>query len=484
MQSIIIQACAQGLLRPRAAGHAPRLRVAAGDRPTGRIYDTAGTARLKGDTVNIEILKKQELDDGHIMVVRTRLSEEDKNALVNEAIEEIGHNLGISADEVPDLREAVLERTGHEQLRQLVTTYAAQMAAPSVINELGIKTMFAPEVDTSSVDDIFDKGPIVLPIQFTIKPSFELDSYGPLEVTMPAVEVTDDMVSTQIGQILEQVASYERADEGALAAGDRILCDIVTTQDGAMLDAVTGENHHISLERGAMPDEFIDQLVGAKVGDTREFDFSAPDPTGASGTQKVPGFHTSVTVRERYARNVPELTDELVQKQFKGKDVADFRAMVKKTMEEDLAKQWEKERDNLVDQALSRRLVGKIPDMYYEKNRDDIIANMSAQLASQGMNLQQYMQQQGMDERSFGMQLMMQAMSSLRQGFALDALYAHLGLELTDEDMDRALKEMAPGHEDEVRANFDHNGAWFVLREMAERMKAHDWAMAHTTFLS
>lgn len=484
MQWIIIQACAQGLLRPRAAGQAPRPRVAAGDRPTNRTYDTAGAARLKGDTVNIEILKKQELDDGHIMVVRTRLSEEDKNALVNEAIEEIGHNLGIAADEVPDLREAVLERTGHEQLRQLVTTYAAQMAAPSVINELGIKTMFAPEVDTSSVDDIFDKGPIALPIQFTIKPSFELDSYGPLEVTMPAVEVTDDMVSTQIGQILEQVASYERADEGALAAGDRILCDIVTTQDGAMLDAVTGENHHISLERGAMPDEFIDQLVGAKVGDTREFDFSAPDPTGASGTQKVPGFHTSVTVKERYTRNVPELTDELVQKQFKGKNVTEFRAMVKKTMEDDLAKQWEKERDNLVDQALSRRLVGKIPDLYYEKNRDDIIANMSAQLASQGVNLQQYMQQQGMDERSFGMQLMMQAMSSLRQGFALDALYAHLGLELTDEDMDKALKEMAPGHEDEVRANFDHNGAWFVLREMAERMKAHDWAMAHTTFVS
>lgn len=484
MQSIIIQACAQGLLRPRAAGQAPRPRVAAGDRPTNRTYDTAGAARLKGDTVNIEILKKQELDDGHIMVVRTRLSEEDKNALVNEAIEEIGHNLGIAADEVPDLREAVLERTGHEQLRQLVTTYAAQMAAPSVINELGIKTMFAPEVDTSSVDDIFDKGPIALPIQFTIKPSFELDSYGPLEVTMPAVEVTDDMVSTQIGQILEQVASYERADEGALAAGDRILCDIVTTQDGAMLDAVTGENHHISLERGSMPDEFIDQLVGAKVGDTREFDFSAPDPTGASGTQKVPGFHTSVTVKERYTRNVPELTDELVQKQFKGKNVTEFRAMVKKTMEDDLAKQWEKERDNLVDQALSRRLVGKIPDLYYEKNRDDIIANMSAQLASQGVNLQQYMQQQGMDERSFGMQLMMQAMSSLRQGFALDALYAHLGLELTDEDMDKALREMAPGHEDEVRANFDHNGAWFVLREMAERMKAHDWAMAHTTFVS
>ena len=484
MQSIIIQACAQGLLRPRAAGQAPRPRVAAGDRPTNRTYDTAGAARLKGDTVNIEILKKQELDDGHIMVVRTRLSEEDKNALVNEAIEEIGHNLGIAADEVPDLREAVLERTGHEQLRQLVTTYAAQMAAPSVINELGIKTMFAPEVDTSSVDDIFDKGPIALPIQFTIKPSFELDSYGPLEVTMPAVDVTDDKVSTQIGQILEQVASYERADDGALAAGDRILCDIVTTQDGAMLDAVTGENHHISLERGAMPDEFIDQMVGAKVGDTREFDFSAPDPTGASGTQKVPGFHTSVTVKERYARNVPELTDELVQTRFKNKDVADFRAMVKKTMEDDLAKQWEKERDNLVDQALSRRLVGKIPDLYYEKNRDDIIANMSAQLASQGMNLQQYMQQQGLDERGLGMQLMMQAMSSLRQGFALDALYAHLGLELTDEDMDKALKEMAPGHEDEVRANFDHNGAWFVLREMAERMKAHDWAMAHTTFVS
>ena len=88
------------------------------------------------------------------------------------------------------------------------------------------------------------------------------------------------------------------------------------------------------------------------------------------------------------------------------------------------------------------------------------------------------MQSQG-GEQQFGMIMMMQTREMLVQGYALDALFRHEKMTLTDEDIDAACRSMNPQNPDAVKREMQENGRGFALREAAERMKANQWLLDH-----
>jgi trigger factor len=98
------------------------------------------------------------------------------------------------------------------------------------------------------------------------------------------------------------------------------------------------------------------------------------------------------------------------------------------------------------------------------------------------MDIKQYLQQQGMDEQQFSMQLMMQVRESLRQGFALDALASHLKLTVSDEDYTDALARIAPNHVEEARKEYENAGRTYLVKEAALRTKANKWLYDNATF--
>jgi trigger factor len=232
-----------------------------------------------------------------------------------------------------------------------------------------------------------------------------------------------------------------------------------------------------------MPDGFIDGFIGMKVGETREFDFDGPKDDAVSADDVEP-YHVVATVSDKRRRVVPACIDSFVKKHFS--DVASSAAEYRETVRADMQKQVDEravgQREAMVDDALAHRLQAKIPDMYYEHAQDDILRSLQQQLRHQQMTLEQYIQQQGMQENQFQMMLMMQAVGVLKCGFALDALYRHLDDPIDERDIDAALSQMAPGHEAEARREFDKRDTWFAVREVAERLKAHKHAMATATF--
>ena len=74
--------------------------------------------------------------------------------------------------------------------------------------------------------------------------------------------------------------------------------------------------------------------------------------------------------------------------------------------------------------------------------------------------------------------MMMQAREMLVQGFALDAVFQHEGLSLTEEDLEAACAAINPSmNPKQVRKQFEQTGRGFALRESAERLKANKWAL-------
>lgn len=434
--------------------------------------------------MSIEIVSDELVNDGHVMRVTVRIPAGDKASMVREGLLGLAQEARLAPGEGGDIRAALEDRFGADNVAAGLSSYVASMAAPAVVNEKNLHIMFTPQSVSERVEGLFDEKALEMKIDMILRPEYELTDYSPVHVKRQPFELTDKMVSLQIAQEMERFAVFEES-AGALEVGDYAMFDMTTQINGEEAAGLSGKNSRLALVRGEMPDGFIDAVVGMMPGDERTFEFTAKLPGAGDGA--VPDkFNVRAKLIEKRVRRVPELTDEFVRENMQGAGVGEtaesFRASVKARMEAQVEEQRKMQDENAVDAELAKRLDANIPDLYLENTHRDILQNMQANLAAQGLTIAQYAQQQGASEQQFSMMVAMQARESLRQGFALDAYFRHMGQEVTDADIEAALHEMTPGHEDQARANFDKNGAWFVVRETAARLKAHNDALSKAIF--
>ena len=103
--------------------------------------------------------------------------------------------------------------------------------------------------------------------------------------------------------------------------------------------------------------------------------------------------------------------------------------------------QYEAYKLQVAASELAKRFEGRIQDEVYEAMQQTLVSNLRGQLQQQGIPFEQFVQSQG-GEQQFGMIMMMQTREMLVQGYALDALFRHEKMTLTDEDIDAACRSM------------------------------------------
>lgn len=291
-------------------------------------------------------------------------------------------------------------------------------------------------------------------------PVYELKSYDPVEIELPRFELTDEQIDQQIMQYAEQYgAEYVPTDRKVVGPKEDIKIDISVSKDGKEVENLNADDRLYSLNQGFMPPDFDAHVMGMNVGETREFDFKAPDFDDSQAQEAV--FHASVTVNRIMRKTVPEITDGWVKKFMPMHNSAkEFRAYVADSMRQDVARMMEQEKNQRAAHALAERFEGKIEDRFYEEARASLIAQYEQQAAAQGLSLNDMIAQQGMDQNNFSMMLMMQVREIITQGFSLDSWARHYGLEASEADVKELAQMMAPqGKADEFLSHLEQNPA-------------------------
>lgn len=263
---------------------------------------------------------------------------------------------------------------------------------------------------------------------------YTLTSYEPVTMEMPKPQVPPALVDQQIEKLMEPMAEYhEIADDRGVLPGDYL---VVSTFDSA-LDGNPATNfllqhsiYHVGA--GEMPKTFDDELIGVRAGDSKDVDAKIKMPLAKEG--EFASLTMKVMVEKILYCKTPELTDELVREHFApATTVEEFREGVAKQFGlPDMAKE-DPQFPDLVLGELAKRLV-EDPD---PADRMD-----------------------GMPD------------DALRIMCAIDALAAHLDLDLTDEQV---IAQM-PGDDAEQREKIfkqlkdqglEAEGRKFALREAA-----------------
>lgn len=297
-----------------------------------------------------------------------------------------------------------------------------------------------------------------------------------MSITVPPFEIEQAEVEEQIAQIAESYAEFVSDEPHPVEKGDGFLLALEAFQNGEKMDNLSTEGRTYLTGMGLMPEDFEKHLIGMNVGETKSFSFDLP---GMNADDKGDTVDCTVTVKEMQKKVVPAIDDEWVAKNLPMyRDAAALRGGITDRLTADRRAQYEAYKLQVAASELAKRFEGRIQDEVYEAMQQTLVSNLRGQLQQQGIPFEQFVQSQG-GEQQFGMIMMMQTREMLVQGYALDALFRHEKMTLTDEDIDAACRSMNPQNPDAVKREMQENGRGFALREAAERMKANQWLLDH-----
>ena len=400
---------------------------------------------------------EKKLDDGRILLEAVASTAEVSHALTA-AQYRFAQQMGVQPTPGMSVEQAVEKQLGIKDLDAIVQQQAVEYLVPFAIDKRNITPAF-PALPKAA-------GPLKrgqtfsFEVRVTPKPDYELKSYEPVSITVPPFEIEQAEVEEQIAQIAESYAEFVSDEPHPVAKGDGFLLALEAFQNGEKMDNLSTEGRTYLTGMGLMPEDFEKHLIGMNVGETKSFSFDLP---GMNADDK----------------GVPAIDDEWVAKNLPMyRDAAALRGGITDRLTADRRAQYEAYKLQVAASELAKRFEGRSQDEVYEAMQQTLVSNLRGQLQQQGIPFEQFVQSQG-GEQQFGMIMMMQTREMLVQGYALDALFRHEKMTLTDEDIDAACRSMNPQNPDAVKREMQENGRGFALREAAERMKANQWMLDH-----
>jgi len=359
--------------------------------------------------------------------------------------------------------------------RQIEPGYARSEALRTALPENYAKAVIEHDVDVIAPPELDvtqgeESGDITFEAIVEVRPVIMVAGYGGLRVEVPSPQVGDDEVDEQIDRLRSQYG--ELADvERAAVDGDYVTIDILGTRDDEPVEGLEVEGYSYLVGSGMIVAVFDEQLTGASAGDVLEFDADHPDP------DEDP-VHFRVEVQAVQERVLPEVTDEWVADATEFETVEEFRADTLERLEQGRADATRNAVRARVSSELAALVDEDIPDSMVSSDMQSRLQNMSSQLASSGIGLEDYLRITGKEPESFSIELREASAEGVKVDLALRAVVEAESLHATDDEVEEELADMIGGTgmsiEDGLAQLRDAGQMSAVRSEIANR-KALEW---------
>lgn len=303
-----------------------------------------------------------------------------------------------------------------------------------------------PDVEVTAIDK--ETG-VELKVLCVTKPEIELNDYKGIKAAKTVNAVTDEDIDKQIELIRKKNARVVSVDDRAAQMGDEVIIDFEGFFGDEAFEGGKGENHALKLGSGQFIPGFEDQICGKNIGE--EFDVVVTFPedyqmTDYAGKEAV--FKTklhSISYEE-----LPEIDDELIKDATEFDSVEEYRENIRTQLEASAERQAEASFENAVLEALIAKVDSPIPNCMFEQRIDELVNSFDRQLQQQKMSLKLYCQYTGMDEMSIRDSYRDRAESEVKLRLALEKVAELENLEVTDEDIENGLGEIAAANNMDV----------------------------------
>ena len=239
---------------------------------------------------------------------------------------------------------------------------------------------------------------LTIDFEIALYPEVTLGEYKGLTAYRKPVKVGADEVKKEIENIRQRNARIITADRAA-KLGDTVNIDYDGYLNGVRFDGGKDEGHDLKLGSNSFVPGFEEQLVGLKAGDEKDLDITFPENYHKELAGKAVVF--KVKVNEVKEEQLPEVDDEFAKDVSEFDTLKEYKASIKKEIEEREKKVAEDAFQNLLMAKAVGNMTVEIPEGMIAKRINETIEDYARNCAMQGMSLEQYFGMMGIDEQTF-----------------------------------------------------------------------------------
>jgi trigger factor len=344
------------------------------------------------------------------------------------------HLKGFRKGKVP---MTILEKNYGPKVQAEVAEKLVQDTYFDAVEEKGLDVVVHPEIrETRFADD----GSFVYVAHVDVKPVFEISEYKGVEIEKPAVHVTDADVDRKIEELRRKYAVLKTADDDhGITEDDIVTVDFQGFHNEKPMKEVHNENYSIDVGAKRLGEEFEEQLIGLKKGESAlyETEFPADYPNPVMAGKKI---EFKVDVKEIKERVKPALDDEFAKDvDAKYSSLAELRA----ALSDDLRQQREAALEGDLADRLMQKLISAnqfpVPERAVAYEVEEMINQTEERLKRAGLTLETA----GIKREELAKQNREAAEKRVKGDFLLKKVAELEEIKLADEDMERGYQRIA-----------------------------------------
>ena len=348
---------------------------------------------------------------------------------------------------------------------------------PSAVEESGVDVVSRPVVDVVQLEKGKD---FIFTAEVAVKPEVTLGKYMGVTVTKVDTGVTDEEVDAEINNQRVNNARTVSVTDRAVEPTDIAVIDFEGFVDGVAFAGGKGENYSLEIGSHSFIDTFEDQLVGKNVGDEVEVNVTFPAEYQAPELAGKPAMF-KVKINEIKAKELPELDDEFASEVSEFETLAEYKADVKKNLEE---KKQASAKEAKTEEAL-QKIIEKskmdIPEAMLDTQCENMLEEFAQRIAQSGLSMEQYLQFSGLTIANLKDQVRPEALSRIQSRLVLEQVAKEENIEVSDDEVNSEIEKMAEAYgmeADKLKEYMGENERKSMKKDMAIT-KAVDLIMAN-----
>ncbi len=334
--------------------------------------------------------------------------------------------------------KSILEKKYGEEIRKEIKQALINEAFREAVQTHSLRPVVAPSVDLAKLD-LDPTRELQFDLDFEVVPQFEVEGYKDVEVKVPKVEVTDEIVDREIESLRGKLAQAQSITDGAAEKGDFMRAKLSIRVDGAVVKAVDDavvDTRNDTID-GIPTEGGTAQFVGKAVGATVTVPAKWPEgyePAGFKGAEA----QLDCEILE-ISRFILPPVDEAFVKRFGLESVDEFRSQVRTQVERTI----EHRRNQFIEERVFDSVLSHVsfpmPDDTLKAMTEQGMHRMAHEMMKSGLGDKEAHQQA---EKSIP-RIREQNERSLRVSFLVDRIATKEQIAVTEEDLEQAVRALA-----------------------------------------
>ena len=336
-------------------------------------------------------------------------------------------------------RKLIEREYGEEVFFETAVNILYPEAVDSAVKESGLEIVARPDVE---VTDVSKAEGVKIKATVITKPEVEVKDYKGIEVEKEVKTVTDEDVDKQADALREKNARVITVDDRAAEMGDDVVIDFEGFKDDVAFEGGKAEDFTLGLGSGQFIPGFEEQVAGHSIGEEFDINVTFPEDYQVEDLKGAPVVF-KIKLKGISKKEIPELDDEMVKDATEFETVDEYKADVRKKLEEHAQKHADDEVEGKILDKVIENMTAEIPQVMFDNRVNEMMMDLEQRLAPQGITMEMYCQFTGQDIESVKKAYKEQAEKQVKLRLALEKIAQLEKVEVTDDEAAAEMQKIA-----------------------------------------